>query len=126
MTKDRDSPMRISLKDERKENILNGIIELHAKEFDEELSLFRAEEILNFFVRTLGPSIYNQAIQDARGFMTEKLDRPAVPCWITYTNEKIHKLLRDNLHLSPMYSGQIEAEGPRYCPSIETKIVRFL
>jgi tRNA uridine 5-carboxymethylaminomethyl modification enzyme len=58
-------------------------------------------------------------------FMTEKLDRPTVPCWITYTNEKIHKLLRDNLHLAPMYSGQIEAEGPRYCPSIETKIVRF-
>ena len=58
-------------------------------------------------------------------FMTEKLNRPTVPCWITYTNEKIHKLLRDNLHLAPMYSGQIEAEGPRYCPSIETKIVRF-
>ncbi|MCK5174987.1 MAG: tRNA uridine-5-carboxymethylaminomethyl(34) synthesis enzyme MnmG, partial [Planctomycetes bacterium] len=58
-------------------------------------------------------------------FMTEKLNRPTVPCWITYTNEKIHMLLRDNLHLAPMYSGQIEAEGPRYCPSIETKIVRF-
>ncbi len=61
----------------------------------------------------------------AFSFMTEKLDRPQVPCWITYTNEKIHQLLRDNLHLAPMYSGQIQAAGPRYCPSIETKVVRF-
>ena len=61
----------------------------------------------------------------AFSFMTDKLDRPKVPCWITYTNEEIHQLLRDNLHLAPMYSGQIQAEGPRYCPSIETKIVRF-
>ena len=58
-------------------------------------------------------------------FMTDKLDRPRVPCWITFTNEKIHQLLRDNLHRAPMYSGQIKSEGPRYCPSIETKIVRF-
>jgi len=58
-------------------------------------------------------------------FMTENIDRPQVPCWITYTNEKIHKLLRDNLHRAPLSSGQIRASDPRYCPSIEAKVVRF-
>lgn len=46
-------------------------------------------------------------------------------CYITYTNEKTHKMIRDNLHLSPMYSGSIKGIGPRYCPSIEDKIARF-
>jgi tRNA uridine 5-carboxymethylaminomethyl modification enzyme len=58
-------------------------------------------------------------------FMTERINRPQIPCWITHTNQQIHKLLRDNLHLAPLYSGQITSTGPRYCPSIETKIVRF-
>jgi len=58
-------------------------------------------------------------------FMTERIERPQIPCWITYTNPQIHKLLRDNLHIAPLYSGQITSTGPRYCPSIETKIVRF-
>ena len=58
-------------------------------------------------------------------FMTEKIIRPQIPCWITYTNEKIHQLIRDNLHRAPLYSGQITSIGPRYCPSIETKIMRF-
>jgi len=58
-------------------------------------------------------------------FMTEKIDRPQVPCWITYTNEKIHKLLRDNLHRAPLSSGQIKGADPRYCPSLEDKVVRF-
>jgi tRNA uridine 5-carboxymethylaminomethyl modification enzyme len=58
-------------------------------------------------------------------FMTERIDRPQVPCWITYTNEKIHKLLRDNLHRAPLSSGQIKGADPRYCPSIEGKVVRF-
>jgi tRNA uridine 5-carboxymethylaminomethyl modification enzyme len=58
-------------------------------------------------------------------FMTEKIVRPQVPCWITYTNEKIHKLLRDNLHRAPLSSGQITGADPRYCPSIEGKVVRF-
>ena len=48
-----------------------------------------------------------------------------IPCWITYTNEETKKIVRDNLHLSPMYSGTIQGVGPRYCPSIEDKIVRF-
>jgi len=58
-------------------------------------------------------------------FMTEKIEQPQVPCWITYTNEKIHKLLRDNLHRAPLSSGQITGADPRYCPSIESKVVRF-
>ena len=58
-------------------------------------------------------------------FMTDRIDRPQIPCWITYTNQQIHKLLRDNLHIAPLYSGQITSTGPRYCPSIETKILRF-
>ena len=59
-------------------------------------------------------------------FMTERIDRPQVPCWITYTNEKIHELLRDNLHRAPLSSGQIKGSDPRYCPSIEGKVVRFV
>ena len=58
-------------------------------------------------------------------FMTESIDRPQVPCWITYTNEKIHELLLDNLNRAPLSSGQIRAADPRYCPSIEAKVVRF-
>jgi tRNA uridine 5-carboxymethylaminomethyl modification enzyme len=58
-------------------------------------------------------------------FMNEKIDRPQAPCWITYTNEKIHKLLRDNLHRAPLSSGQIKGTDPRYCPSIESKVIRF-
>lgn len=48
-----------------------------------------------------------------------------VPCWITYTNTQTHDVIRDNLHQSPMYSGKIEGVGPRYCPSIEDKVVKF-
>jgi tRNA uridine 5-carboxymethylaminomethyl modification enzyme len=58
-------------------------------------------------------------------FMNETITRPQVPCWITYTNEKIHNLIRENLHCAPLYSGQITSTGPRYCPSIETKVLRF-
>ncbi len=58
-------------------------------------------------------------------FMTERIGRPQVPCWITYTNEKMHKLLTDNLHRAPLSSGQIKGTDPRYCPSIEGKVVRF-
>ncbi|MCI8965249.1 MAG: tRNA uridine-5-carboxymethylaminomethyl(34) synthesis enzyme MnmG [Clostridia bacterium] len=48
-----------------------------------------------------------------------------VPCYLTYTNENTHKIIRDNLHRSPLYAGKIEGTGPRYCPSIEDKVVRF-
>ena len=58
-------------------------------------------------------------------FLTEKIDCQQIPCWITYTNPAVHELIRRNLHRAPMYTGQIQSTGPRYCPSIETKIVRF-
>lgn len=58
-------------------------------------------------------------------FLTESLTQEQLPCWITYTNQAVHDLIRDNLHRAPMYSGQIRTCGPRYCPSIEDKIVRF-
>jgi tRNA uridine 5-carboxymethylaminomethyl modification enzyme len=58
-------------------------------------------------------------------FMTDQILVPQIPCHITYTNEKTHQVIRDNLHVAPMYSGQITSSGPRYCPSIEDKVVRF-
>ena len=58
-------------------------------------------------------------------FLTERLDVRQVPCWLTETNRPIHDMIRANLHRAPMYSGQIQSAGPRYCPSLETKIVRF-
>lgn len=61
----------------------------------------------------------------AFSYLTEKLDLEQMPCHITYTNEKVHDLIRANLHRAPMYSGQIDSRGPRYCPSIEDKVVRF-
>jgi tRNA uridine 5-carboxymethylaminomethyl modification enzyme len=56
---------------------------------------------------------------------TTSLPQRQVDCWITHTHEGTHRILRDNLHRSPMYSGQITSTGPRYCPSIEDKVVRF-
>ena len=56
-------------------------------------------------------------------FVNNKVDSPQIPCWMTYTNEKIHKLLRENLHRAPLSSGQIKGADPRYCPSIEGKVI---
>ena len=61
----------------------------------------------------------------AFSFSTGKLDRPRVPCHITYTNERTAEVIRNNMHLSPLYSGIIEGVGPRYCPSIEDKVIKF-
>jgi tRNA uridine 5-carboxymethylaminomethyl modification enzyme len=58
-------------------------------------------------------------------FLTERITCRQIPCWITYTTPEVHELIRANLHRAPMFSGRIQATGPRYCPSIETKIVRF-
>jgi tRNA uridine 5-carboxymethylaminomethyl modification enzyme len=58
-------------------------------------------------------------------FLTDKLQVEQLPCHITYTNEAVHELIRANLQRAPMYSGQIQSSGPRYCPSIEDKVVRF-
>lgn len=55
----------------------------------------------------------------------EDIEKEQVSCWLTYTNEETHKIIRENLDRSPLYSGDIEGTGPRYCPSIEDKVVRF-
>lgn len=62
---------------------------------------------------------------EAFSFEDEPKDFEQVDCYLTYTNEKTHKVIRDNLHRSPLYAGMIEGTGPRYCPSIEDKVVRF-
>ncbi|WP_057914139.1 tRNA uridine-5-carboxymethylaminomethyl(34) synthesis enzyme MnmG [Peribacillus muralis] len=61
----------------------------------------------------------------AFSYETTKFITDQLPCWLTYTNEGTHQLIDDNLHRSPMYSGMIKGTGPRYCPSIEDKVVRF-
>lgn len=58
-------------------------------------------------------------------FLNDEINVEQLPCHITYTNEKVHELIHANLQRAPMYSGQIESSGPRYCPSIEDKVVRF-
>ncbi len=58
-------------------------------------------------------------------FVTNKIEQRQVPCYVAYTSEATHTLLRENVQRSPLYSGQIEGVGPRYCPSIEDKIVKF-
>lgn len=55
----------------------------------------------------------------------ESIQKPQVSCWLTYTNERTHEIIRDNLDRSPIYAGIIEGTGPRYCPSIEDKVVKF-
>jgi tRNA uridine 5-carboxymethylaminomethyl modification enzyme len=58
-------------------------------------------------------------------FLTDRIDQEQMVCWITRTTEAIHELIRANLHRAPMFTGQIGSRGPRYCPSIEDKVVRF-
>ena len=58
-------------------------------------------------------------------FLSEQLPEKQTPCYLTYTNETTHQIIKDNLHRSPLYNGTISGTGPRYCPSIETKVDRF-
>lgn len=58
-------------------------------------------------------------------FTDQPVDRPQIPCYITHTNAKTHQIISENLHRSPLYSGKIVGNGPRYCPSIEDKVVKF-
>lgn len=58
-------------------------------------------------------------------FIHDKLDKDQISCYLTYTSEQTHKIIHENIHRSPLYNGSIEGVGPRYCPSIEDKIVRF-
>ncbi|MFL6247466.1 MAG: tRNA uridine-5-carboxymethylaminomethyl(34) synthesis enzyme MnmG [Thermoanaerobaculia bacterium] len=78
---------------------------------------------------TVDFSKLEEAPGDARprpfSILTDRLEQPQVLCWLTYTGAIAHEQIRANLHRAPMYSGQINAAGPRYCPSIEDKVVRF-
>ena len=65
------------------------------------------------------------AVPTPFSFRTRKITQPQTICWIAHTNEKTREVLRENLHRSPLYSGRIKSIGPRYCPSIEDKIVKF-
>ncbi|HET7840338.1 MAG TPA: tRNA uridine-5-carboxymethylaminomethyl(34) synthesis enzyme MnmG [Terriglobia bacterium] len=65
------------------------------------------------------------AVPTPFSFRTRAITQPQTVCWITYTNDETHRAIRENLHRSPLYSGQIKGIGPRYCPSIEDKIVKF-
>jgi tRNA uridine 5-carboxymethylaminomethyl modification enzyme len=83
--------------------------------------------------RGLGRSLVRERMEEQRSdpevvpfsFGTERIDRPSVPCWITHTNGETHRIIRESLHRSPLYAGRIVGRGPRYCPSIEDKVVRF-
>lgn len=80
------------------------------------------EHSVNFDVIEIQPGDENPR---PFSFSTEKITQSQIPCYLTYTNEKTHQIIRDNLHRSAMYSGRITGIGPRYCPSIEDKVVRF-
>ncbi len=78
---------------------------------------------------TINYSILEEQLGDENiqtfSFITKKPPKNAIKCYLTYTNEETHKLILDNLDKAPMYNGEIVSEGPRYCPSIESKVVRF-
>ena len=57
--------------------------------------------------------------------MNDDLEKDQISCWLTYTNDETHRVIRDNFHRSALFGGQIEGIGPRYCPSIEDKVKRF-
>jgi tRNA uridine 5-carboxymethylaminomethyl modification enzyme len=79
--------------------------------------------------RTINFASLEEQKGDARptpfSFGTRAITQPQVSCFITYTNEKVHQIIRDNMNRSPLYSGQIQGIGPRYCPSFEDKVVKF-
>ena len=79
--------------------------------------------------RTIDFSVLEAQPGDAEpqpfSFLTDTITQPQMVCHLTETNERVHELIRANLHRAPMYSGQIQSTGPRYCPSIEDKVVRF-
>lgn len=68
---------------------------------------------------------YPDEIPSPFSYSTASILRNQIPCWITYTTDKTHQIIRNNIHRSPLYGGQIKGIGPRYCPSIEDKVVRF-
>ena len=79
--------------------------------------------------RTIDWDAFEPQVPDEKpvpfSFSTEKIEQPQIQCYIGYTSDRVHQAIRDNLHQSPLYSGKIKGIGPRYCPSIEDKVVKF-
>ena len=105
-----------------------GLSECLAK-YDFQLGRLKTGTPPRVLARSIDLDILERQIPDEDpqpfSFATESIDQPQVDCYITYTNSETHKLIQANLNRSPMYSGQIQSSGPRYCPSIEDKVVRF-
>ncbi|MGD9854484.1 MAG: tRNA uridine-5-carboxymethylaminomethyl(34) synthesis enzyme MnmG, partial [Planctomycetaceae bacterium] len=99
------------------------------RELGFELSRFKTGTPARLNGRTIDYSALDEQPGDVDpqpfSFMTERIEQPQLSCWLTETNGPVHDLIRANLHRAPMYSGQIASTGPRYCPSIEDKVVRF-
>lgn len=99
------------------------------KELGLELMRFKTGTPARLDARSLDYSKMEIQVGDAVlrnfSFVSPVTQREQVPCYLTYTNEDTHKVIRDNIHLSGMFNGLVEGIGPRYCPSIESKIVRF-
>ncbi|MFO1093220.1 MAG: tRNA uridine-5-carboxymethylaminomethyl(34) synthesis enzyme MnmG [Planctomycetaceae bacterium] len=94
-----------------------------------ELARFKTGTPARLNGRTIDYSALDEQPGDADpqpfSFLTESIAQPQLCCWLTQTTSTVHELIRANLHRAPMYSGQIASRGPRYCPSIEDKVVRF-
>lgn len=94
-----------------------------------ELSRFKTGTPARLNGRTIDYSRVDRQPGDAEpqpfSFLTDRIEQPQMECWLTETSAPVHDLIRANLHRAPMYSGQIQSTGPRYCPSIEDKVVRF-
>ncbi|WP_437184914.1 tRNA uridine-5-carboxymethylaminomethyl(34) synthesis enzyme MnmG [Planctomicrobium sp. SH668] len=94
-----------------------------------ELERFKTGTPARINGRTIDFSVLEEQPGDAVpvpfSYLNDRIEQPQLPCWLTLTNEGVHDAIRANLHRAPMYSGQIKSTGPRYCPSIEDKVVRF-
>jgi len=99
------------------------------RELDIELYRFKTGTPARLNRRTIDFSKMEEQPGDERimpfSFETEDIEKEQISCWLTYTNSETHRIIRENLHRSPLFGGMIEGVGPRYCPSIEDKVVRF-
>jgi tRNA uridine 5-carboxymethylaminomethyl modification enzyme len=106
-----------------------GTLSDSLRELGFELQRFKTGTPARLNGRTIDYSVLEEQLGDANpqpfSFLTDEIRQPQMSCWLTETSEKAHELIRANLHRAPMYSGQINSTGPRYCPSIEDKVVRF-
>ena len=107
----------------------SGGISKSLSELGFELARFKTGTPARLNGRTIDFSVLTPQKGDAEpqpfSFLTDRLLQSQMDCWLTETNPTVHDLIRANLHRAPMYSGQIKSTGPRYCPSIEDKVVRF-